>query len=77
MNNNSFNGLDNSLDFLDIITIIGFLAQMQNISNDEKRITINNEKEKIFYQKLEEIKEEDHAIVKELREIKELLRRGM
>ncbi len=77
MNNNSFNGLNNNLDFLDIITIIGFLAQMQNISNDEKRITINNEKEKIFYQKLEEIKEEDHAIVKELREIKELLRRGM
>jgi len=77
MNNNSFNGLNNNLDFLDIITIIGFLAQMQNISNDEKRITINNEKEKIFYQKLEEIKEEDHAIVKELREIKELLRRDM
>lgn len=75
-NNNSLNSLNNNLDFLDLLTIIGFIVQMQNISNDENRIKINNEKEKLFYQELEEIKKEDHAIVEELREIKELLKRG-
>lgn len=74
-NNNGLNNLNNSIDFLDILTVISFIAQMQNMSNDEERIKINNEKEKVFYQKLEEIKKEDHAIVQELREIKEILRR--
>lgn len=74
-NNDGLNNLNNSIDFLDLLTVISFIVQMQNIANDENRIKINNEKERMFYQKLEEIKKEDHAIVQELREIKEILRR--
>lgn len=77
MGNNSLNDLNNSIDFLDILTVISFIAQMQNMNKDEERTQINNEKEKVFYAKLEEIAKEDHAIVKELREIKEILRRGL
>ena len=70
MNNND---LSNNLDFLDLLSIISFMVQMRNITNDENREKIAQEKEQIFYQKLSQIADEDNEIVKELIQIKQIL----
>ena len=61
MNNNNEN--NKSFDMLDLITVIGFLAQMQNMQGDEKQAQKNNAIIKAISDEIDKLHKENDAIV--------------
>ena len=64
MNNNNNNNENNkNFNMLDLITVIGFLAQMQNIQGDEKQAQKNNAIIKAISDEIDKLHKENDAIV--------------
>lgn len=61
MNNNNEN--NKSLNMLDLITVIGFLAQMENMQGDEKQAKKNNAIIKAVADEINKLHKENDAIV--------------
>ena len=62
MNNNN-NENNKSLNMLDLITVIGFLAQMENMQGDEKQAKKNNAIIKAVADEINKLHKENDAIV--------------
>ena len=62
MNNNNNNNNEN-FSMLDLITIIGFLAQMENMQGDEKQAKKNNAIIKAVADEIDKLHKENDAIV--------------
>lgn len=69
MNENPNNGLE----FLDIITIMGFLAQLKNLSKDEKYEQFIKKIILGLVQEIEKLHKENDEIIKKLDEVLERL----
>lgn len=69
MNNNNNNGLE----FLDIITIAGFFAQIQNMKEDGKHNKFIHQVINTIAQEIQKLHDENDIIMKQNEEILDLL----
>ena len=68
------NNPNNGLEFLDIITIMGFLAQLKNLSKDEKYEQFIKKIILGLVQEIEKLHKENEDIIKKLDEVLEKLK---
>ena len=68
------NNPNNGLEFLDIITIMGFFAQLKNLSKDEKYEQFIKKIILGLVQEIEKLHRENDEIIKKLDEVLERLK---
>lgn len=70
--NNNFNR--NSIGMLDILSIIGFIAQIDNMSRDEIQAKYNKELIKTIANEIEKLHKENDIIIRQNNEILNILK---
>lgn len=73
-NNGNNNGDGQQLEFLDILTIVSFCAQLSNMSQDEQQTTYINNIIKAISNEIEELHEENNIIIAQNKEIIDLIK---
>lgn len=73
-NNGNNNGDGQQLEFLDILTIVSFCAQLSNMSQDEQQTTYINNVIKAISNEIEELHEENNIIIAQNKEIIDLIK---
>lgn len=71
---NNFN--NNELEFLDIITIAGFIAQMQNMEKDDKHNKFIHQVINTIAQEIQKLHNENDIIMAQNEKILNLLKKG-
>lgn len=74
-NNGNNNGDGQQLEFLDILTIVSFCAQLSNMSQDEQQTTYINNVIKAISNEIEELHEENNIIIAQNKEIIDLIKK--
>lgn len=69
MNNNNNNITDNSFGFIDILTVISFMAQMKNMSDDEITNLKNSSIIKAVANEINKLHKENDDIINNLKKI--------
>ena len=73
-NNDNNNGDGQQLEFLDILTIVSFCAQLSNMSQDEHQTTYINNVIKVISNEIKELHEENNIIIAQNKEIIDLIK---
>lgn len=73
-NNGNNNGDGQQLEFLDILTIVSFCAQLSNMSQDEQQTIYINNVIKAISNEIEELHEENNIIIAQNKEIIDLIK---
>ena len=73
-NNGNNNGDGQQLEFLDVLTIVSFCAQLSNMSQDEQQTIYINNVIKAISNEIEELHEENNIIIAQNKEIIDLIK---
>lgn len=73
-NNGDNNGDGQQLEFLDVLTIVSFCAQLSNMSQDEQQTIYINNVIKAISNEIEELHEENNIIIAQNKEIIDLIK---
>lgn len=71
---NNANNEDNNFEFLDIITIVGFIAQLSNIAKDEEQTNYIHKVIETIAQEIEKLHQENDYIMWQNEEILKILK---